>query len=87
MDRNNDGDLSWDEFQASRQDFEQIDADGDELIDSREAYEAEAEYERRKKAAADGNPAAASTRAASTRAAVNRTAAGNGASEKSKPSK
>ncbi len=46
MDRNNDGDLSWDEFQGSRQDFDFIDADQDALIDVQEAVKAEEQYQR-----------------------------------------
>lgn len=46
MDRNNDGDLSWDEFQGSRQDFDFIDSDQDALIDVQEAVKAEEEYQR-----------------------------------------
>ncbi len=44
MDRNNDGDLSWEEFQASRPDFDHIDADEDQLIDPQEAQRADEEY-------------------------------------------
>lgn len=53
MDRNNDGDLSWQEFQASRQDFDQIDADQDQLIDPMEAQRAEDEYNRKSDEVAD----------------------------------
>lgn len=54
MDRNNDGDLSWEEFQASRHDFDHIDADGDGLIDLMEAQKAEEEYARASGAVATG---------------------------------
>jgi Ca2+-binding EF-hand superfamily protein len=54
MDRNNDGDLSWEEFQASRQDFEHIDANGDELIDPGEAIRADEEYRKQKNRVAEG---------------------------------
>ena len=37
MDRNNDGDLVWEEFLGSRRDFDRIDADKDGLIDPKEA--------------------------------------------------
>ncbi len=37
MDRNNDGDLAWEEFLGSRKDFDRIDVDGDGLIDLKEA--------------------------------------------------
>lgn len=37
MDRNNDGDLTWEEFLGSRRDFDRIDADKDGLIDLQEA--------------------------------------------------
>jgi hypothetical protein len=37
MDRNGDGDLSWDEFLGPREVFHQIDSDHDGLIDQREA--------------------------------------------------
>jgi Ca2+-binding EF-hand superfamily protein len=40
MDRNNDGDLTWEEFLGHREDFHDIDADGDGLIDAREADQA-----------------------------------------------
>ena len=53
MDRNNDGDLSWQEFQASRQDFDQIDADQDQLIDPMEAQRADDEYNRETDEVAD----------------------------------
>jgi hypothetical protein len=36
-DRNNDGDITWREFLGPRDAFEQLDADGDDLIDPREA--------------------------------------------------
>jgi Ca2+-binding EF-hand superfamily protein len=48
MDRNNDGDLSWEEFQASRQDFDAIDHDQDGLIDPQEAIHADEEYHRQR---------------------------------------
>jgi Ca2+-binding EF-hand superfamily protein len=48
MDRNNDGDISWEEFHGSRQDFEFIDADQDGLIDPQEAFRADEEYERQR---------------------------------------
>lgn len=37
MDRNNDGDLAWEEFLGRRKDFDLLDTDGDGLIDSKEA--------------------------------------------------
>jgi Ca2+-binding EF-hand superfamily protein len=37
MDRNNDGDLIWNEFLGPRWVFDQLDGDGDELLDPREA--------------------------------------------------
>lgn len=37
MDRNNDGDLTWNEFLGPREVFHRIDADGDGLIDPQEA--------------------------------------------------
>jgi Ca2+-binding EF-hand superfamily protein len=37
MDRNNDGDLIWNEFLGPRWVFDQLDADGDELLDTQEA--------------------------------------------------
>ena len=37
MDRNNDGDLSWEEFLGSRRDFDRLDVDQDGLIDLKEA--------------------------------------------------
>jgi Ca2+-binding EF-hand superfamily protein len=40
MDRNNDGDLTWEEFLGHREDFHRIDADGDGLIDAHEAEQA-----------------------------------------------
>ena len=40
MDRNGDGDLTWDEFLGPRDVFHQIDSDGDDLIDSAEATQA-----------------------------------------------
>jgi Ca2+-binding EF-hand superfamily protein len=40
MDRNNDGDLSWEEFLGHREDFHRLDADQDGLIDPREAEQA-----------------------------------------------
>jgi Ca2+-binding EF-hand superfamily protein len=46
LDRNNDGDVSWEEFLlSSRQEFDHIDADGDGLIDPNEAAKADEEYE------------------------------------------
>ncbi len=39
MDRNGDGDLTWDEFLGPRDVFATIDADGDDLIDEAEATE------------------------------------------------
>lgn len=36
-DRNNDGDITWREFLGPRDAFEQLDADGDDLIDPKEA--------------------------------------------------
>lgn len=40
MDRNNDGDLTWDEFLGHREDFHRLDADQDGLIDPVEAAQA-----------------------------------------------
>jgi Ca2+-binding EF-hand superfamily protein len=40
MDRNNDGDLTWNEFLGPREVFHRIDKDGDGLIDPQEAFEA-----------------------------------------------
>lgn len=40
MDRNNDGDLNWDEFLGQRTDFDRLDADHDQLIDPHEALAA-----------------------------------------------
>jgi Ca2+-binding EF-hand superfamily protein len=40
MDRNNDGDLTWNEFLGPREVFNRIDKDGDGLIDPQEAFEA-----------------------------------------------
>jgi hypothetical protein len=40
MDRNNDGDLAWDEFLGHREDFYRLDADRDNLIDPLEAEKA-----------------------------------------------
>lgn len=40
MDRNGDGDLTWDEFLGPREIFHQIDADRDDLIDETEATQA-----------------------------------------------
>jgi Ca2+-binding EF-hand superfamily protein len=37
MDRNNDGDLTWEEFLGSRRDFDRLDADKDGMIDLKEA--------------------------------------------------
>src|SRR5262249_42136761 len=37
MDRNNDGDLIWNEFLGPRWVFDQLDVDSDELLDSTEA--------------------------------------------------
>ncbi len=54
MDRNNDGDLSWEEFQASRSDFDHIDANSDELIDPGEAIRADEEYRKQKNRVAEG---------------------------------
>jgi Ca2+-binding EF-hand superfamily protein len=55
MDRNNDGDLSWEEFQASRQDFDHIDGDEDDLIDPNEAQRADDEYSGKSGEIADVN--------------------------------
>ena len=41
MDRNQDGDLTWREFFGTREDFAEIDADGDGLIDLDEAVSVE----------------------------------------------
>ena len=41
MDRNLDGDLTWKEFLGPRHVFEELDADGDGLIDPQEAEKAE----------------------------------------------
>jgi Ca2+-binding EF-hand superfamily protein len=38
MDRNNDGDLTWNEFLGPREVFHRIDTDGDGLIDANEAF-------------------------------------------------
>ncbi|MBI3866780.1 MAG: EF-hand domain-containing protein [Planctomycetia bacterium] len=38
MDRNNDGDLTWNEFLGPREAFHRIDTDGDGLIDAKEAF-------------------------------------------------
>lgn len=43
MDRNNDGDLTWNEFLGPREVFHRIDKDGDGLIDPQEAEEAQEE--------------------------------------------
>ncbi len=40
MDRNGDGDLTWDEFLGPRQVFHQLDSDQDELINEAEAKKA-----------------------------------------------
>jgi hypothetical protein len=40
MDRNNDGDLTWNEFLGPREVFHRIDKDGDGLIDPQEAADA-----------------------------------------------
>ena len=40
MDRNNDGDLTWNEFLGPREVFHRIDTDGDGLIDPQEAFAA-----------------------------------------------
>lgn len=40
MDRNSDGDLTWDEFLGPREIFHQLDQDGDDLIDPQEAKRA-----------------------------------------------
>ena len=40
MDRNNDGDLTWQEFLGHREDFYALDADRDGLIDPEEAEQA-----------------------------------------------
>jgi Ca2+-binding EF-hand superfamily protein len=37
MDRNNDGDLAWEEFLGSRRDFDRLDIDKDGLVDLKEA--------------------------------------------------
>ncbi len=37
MDRNNDGDLSWEEFLGSRRDFDRLDVDQDGMVDLKEA--------------------------------------------------
>lgn len=41
MDRNSDGDLTWDEFLGPREVFHQLDQDHDDLIDKSEAGKAE----------------------------------------------
>ena len=41
MDRNNDGDLTWNEFLGPRLVYQQLDADGDGLIDANEALAAQ----------------------------------------------
>ncbi len=43
MDRNNDGDLTWNEFLGPREVFHRIDKDGDGLIDPQEAFGADEE--------------------------------------------
>jgi Ca2+-binding EF-hand superfamily protein len=43
MDRNSDGDLTWNEFLGPREVFNRIDKDGDGLIDPQEAFEASEE--------------------------------------------
>ncbi len=43
MDRNNDGDLTWNEFLGPREVFHRIDTDGDGLIDPQEAFAASKE--------------------------------------------
>jgi Ca2+-binding EF-hand superfamily protein len=43
MDRNNDGDLTWNEFLGPREVFHRIDTDGDGLIDPQEAFAANEE--------------------------------------------
>ena len=43
MDRNGDGDLTWDEFLGPREVFHQLDADQDDLIDETEAKKASEE--------------------------------------------
>jgi Ca2+-binding EF-hand superfamily protein len=43
MDRNNDGDLTWNEFLGHREDFHRLDADQDGLIDPAEAEQAAAD--------------------------------------------
>jgi hypothetical protein len=40
MDRNNDGDLTWNEFLGPREVFHKLDADGDGLLDPVEAAKA-----------------------------------------------
>jgi hypothetical protein len=40
MDRNNDGDLTWNEFLGPREVFHKLDADADDLIDPQEAAKA-----------------------------------------------
>lgn len=37
MDRNSDGDIAWDEFLGPREAFHQLDSDGDNLVDAKEA--------------------------------------------------
>jgi len=40
MDKNNDGDLSWNEFLGPREIFHQLDTDHDSLLDPQEAAKA-----------------------------------------------
>jgi hypothetical protein len=40
MDRNTDGDVSWNEFLGPRENFDELDADKDGLIDADEASRA-----------------------------------------------
>jgi hypothetical protein len=40
MDRNNDGDLTWNEFLGPREVFHKLDGDNDSLIDPQEAAKA-----------------------------------------------
>ncbi len=47
MDRNNDGDVSPTEFLGTREQFRRLDADGDGLIDVREAERADKDYRKR----------------------------------------
>jgi Ca2+-binding EF-hand superfamily protein len=57
MDRNNDGDLTWNEFLGPREIFHELDADGDSLVDPQEAGKAKVTSKniRQTKKASDDN--------------------------------